>query len=307
MTSPVLFELIQGSTVQRLKGIAQFGLPDEYYHLKGFSRFDHSIGVMRLLNILGASEEEQIAGLLHDVSHTAFSHVIDWVVGSRVEEDWQDNQLESFVAHSEIPEILERYGYKYDRIVNHDNYSLLEQEMPHLCADRIDYTFQEIDPVLAKTFLRGLSTHKKLIVFSDEKLAHKFAQEFLKLQREHWGGYEAVSRYLLLADILKYALELKLLVFDDFWKNDQYVIDKLLATKDIRICKAFKLLRNKSLKDCVVNNVPTEKKFRYIDPLVVMNDKVDRLSRINNQYSSELQRAEVENSHGTYAINLSVV
>jgi HD superfamily phosphohydrolase len=34
---------------------------------------------MLLVRRLGASLEEQIAALLHDVSHTAFSHVIDSV------------------------------------------------------------------------------------------------------------------------------------------------------------------------------------------------------------------------------------
>ncbi len=35
---------------------------------------------MMLVNRLGGSLEEQIAALLHDVSHTAFSHVIDYVL-----------------------------------------------------------------------------------------------------------------------------------------------------------------------------------------------------------------------------------
>ena len=35
-----------------------------------------------LLAKKGASLTEQIAGLIHDVSHTVFSHVIDRVVGN---------------------------------------------------------------------------------------------------------------------------------------------------------------------------------------------------------------------------------
>ena len=39
---------------------------------------------MLLIKKLGGSVEEQIAGLLHDVSHTAFSHVIDYVFDNKM-------------------------------------------------------------------------------------------------------------------------------------------------------------------------------------------------------------------------------
>ena len=85
----VLIELINSSAIQRLKEISQFGLPEEYHHRKVFSRYAHSVGVLILLRRLGADLDEQIAGLLHDVSHTAFSHVIDWVLENS-EENYQD-------------------------------------------------------------------------------------------------------------------------------------------------------------------------------------------------------------------------
>ncbi len=67
VNSPVLCELILSAPLQRMRGVAQLGLPDEYYHKKGFNRFEHCVGVMLLLKKLGASEEEQIAGLLYGV------------------------------------------------------------------------------------------------------------------------------------------------------------------------------------------------------------------------------------------------
>lgn len=35
INEPVLIELINSKPIQRLKGIAQYGLPDEYYPLAG--------------------------------------------------------------------------------------------------------------------------------------------------------------------------------------------------------------------------------------------------------------------------------
>src|SRR5882672_946575 len=119
ITSEVILELINSKPLQRLKGIAQYGIPDVFYHHKNYSRYEHSVGVMLLLRRLGASEEEQIAGLLHDVSHTAFSHVIDWVVGEGGAESYQDEQHEHFIRESEIPRILKKHGYAVERITDY--------------------------------------------------------------------------------------------------------------------------------------------------------------------------------------------
>ena len=99
----VLVDLINSKPVQRLKTIEQQGLPEEYDIFPGYKRYEHSVGVMLLLKKLKASIEEQITGLLHDVSHTAFSHVVDWVMGDRVKEDFQDKVHQDIISNSEIP------------------------------------------------------------------------------------------------------------------------------------------------------------------------------------------------------------
>ncbi len=70
----VLEELILSERVQRLKGIHQAGASFLVNSKWNISRFEHSIGVMLLIKKFGGSVEEQIAALLHDVSHTVFSH-----------------------------------------------------------------------------------------------------------------------------------------------------------------------------------------------------------------------------------------
>ncbi|MEW6723088.1 MAG: HD domain-containing protein, partial [Candidatus Micrarchaeota archaeon] len=134
---PVLAALIRSPDVQRLKGIAQYGIPYDYYPVPGFSRFDHSLGVMLLLRRLGASIEEQAAGLLHDISHTAFSHVTDYVFT----EDGGNHQDERHLAYfyaTGLPAVLEKFGMDPWRVAMTDLHPLLEREAPDLCADRID-------------------------------------------------------------------------------------------------------------------------------------------------------------------------
>ncbi len=302
--SPVLIELIKSPSVQRLKGISQFGLPDKYYHLHGYSRFEHSIGVMRLLQILGAGVEEQVAGLLHDVSHAAFSHVVDWVVGSNTTEDWQDANLARYIAQSELPAILEKHGFDPVRISDHRFFPILEQEMPDLCADRIDYTFREMDPCLARLCLASLSVYQGKVVFTDRGAALKFSEKYLDLQEGHWGGFEAVSRYHLLGELLRYALDSGLVCWDDFWQDDEYILSKLKSASQKRIDFVLSVLEKKDLSRLPISDKAELKKFRFVDPLVQENYSVQRLSELSASFAKKLDQARLENEKGIFSVDI---
>ena len=72
-------EIIKTKAMQRLKGLNQYCLPEFIHPGLNTTRFEHCIGVYLLLKKLGASREEQLAGLMHDIAHTAFSHTMDFV------------------------------------------------------------------------------------------------------------------------------------------------------------------------------------------------------------------------------------
>lgn len=78
---PVLLELIQSPAMQRLKHVNQYGVAFFTTHREEYTRYDHSLGVFAILRKNNASLEEQISGLLHDISHTVFSHTGDWIFG----------------------------------------------------------------------------------------------------------------------------------------------------------------------------------------------------------------------------------
>jgi HD superfamily phosphohydrolase len=75
----VLIELLHTKPVQRLKKVHQAGAAYLVNNEWNTTRYEHSIGTMLLVKKLGGTVEEQIASLLHDISHTAFSHVVDFV------------------------------------------------------------------------------------------------------------------------------------------------------------------------------------------------------------------------------------
>lgn len=277
--------------MQRLKGIAQFGVPDEFYHLPNYSRYEHSVGVMLLLKKLGATEEEQIAGLLHDVSHTAFSHVVDWVIGDGKTEDYQDEHHEQYVTNSEIPTILEKHRFSVERIVDYHHFGLLEQDLPDLCADRVDYSLREFPAGVVEVCIPALTAKGNNIVFSNEKAALLFARHFLKQQMKHWGGFEAASRYRLFADVLRQALKDGTITEDDFWQDDAFVVKKLATSKNNKLQNTLRMLRSKSLEYLPKSKTVVHKKFRCVDPLFVDGDKLSRLSKVNKKYKKETEEA----------------
>src|SRR3989338_5650431 len=180
ISEPVLLEIINSPTLQRLKDIDQAGYFEPHFSGTRHSRFEHSVGVCSLLKNYGAPIEEQIAGLIHDVSHSAFSHCIDYVldVGSEKEHNHQDNVFDEFVRKSEIPEILKKYNLDLDYILDDQNFPLKEKDLPDLCADRIDYSlrtatvFKEIEngKYFIKIVLEKIEQHIK----TDSKLSLLF-------------------------------------------------------------------------------------------------------------------------------------
>lgn len=285
ITEPVLTELVESPSMQRLKGIDQFGMPQRFYPYPSFSRYEHSVGAMLIIRKLGGDVEEQAAGLIHDVSHTAFSHLVDWVMGDREREDHQDKNLYRIVSLSTIPAILRKHGFDPEKVTDVKHYSLLERPAPHLCADRVDYSLREFNtwanPRIVGTCVEDLINHEGLMAFRTKGIAEQFAYTYAKLQREHWGGAECTVRWELLARALKIALGENTVTVDDFYLEDEYVIRKLRESGNREIGNIFWILEQPRL-NLVENRTNPEfdlkKKFRHIDPHYVANDGLHVLS-----------------------------
>lgn len=299
ISEQVILDLIKSPTLQRLKGISQFGLPQEYYYMPVYSRFEHSAGVLILLRRLNADLEEQIAGLLHDISHTAFSHVVDWVIGNISKEDYQDKRFLNFLKNSDISKILKSYGFEYKKISNPHNFSLLEKEIPSICADRIDYSLREIlvwDKNIVNEVLNDLINFNGQAAFKSKKIAEKFALGFLKCQKEHWAGDEARARYYLFSKILKEAIQKGIIDFKDLDRDDAFVITKLKNGKDKEILNHLGRLKGKFILREYWNGIILNKKFRYVNPEVIFNGDIKKLSEISEGFEKIL-KTEKENSN----------
>ncbi|NPV63830.1 MAG: HD domain-containing protein [Methanotrichaceae archaeon] len=82
------WQLLSSRPLQRLRGIKQLGLVDCVYPGACHTRFEHSVGTMhmagKMASHLGLPSDDvrriRIAGLLHDLGHSAFSHAVEGVL-----------------------------------------------------------------------------------------------------------------------------------------------------------------------------------------------------------------------------------
>ncbi|MCJ7816723.1 MAG: HD domain-containing protein, partial [Candidatus Aenigmarchaeota archaeon] len=143
ISEPALLEVIMASPVQRLKGLNQYGSWQFILPKLKTTRFEHSLGVCFLLKRLDASLEEQMAGLIHDISHTAFSHVVDYLYRQEDTQEHHETLFQQVFMNSQIPKIAQKNGIKPEIFLEKENFSLLERPIPDLCADRVDYFFRD--------------------------------------------------------------------------------------------------------------------------------------------------------------------
>ncbi len=290
ITEPILIELLHHPALLRLKGVAQHGLPEQWYpELKTFSRFEHSVGVLLLLRKMGASLNEQVAGLLHDVSHTVFSHVIDWVYQPRG--CYQDTIHEKYLLLSGLAQSLASHGFDYQEIADYKRFGLLEQASPHICADRVDYTLRELflnnKEEVALRCVDQVAPYSGRLVFKSQDSAKLFAHNYLERSLSVWAHQRNAAMYVVLAKVLSRALTLDLLSQKDLFKDDGTVLEKLHRSGDAEILAWLAQLERGDVADVVVGEAFP--KFRYVDPLFLDGLQLKQLSEVDSEFTATLE------------------
>ena len=282
----ILEELIKTKEVQRLKGIHQGGASYLINSEWNVTRYEHSIGTMLLIRIMGGTIEEQIAGLLHDISHTAFSHVIDFVFKNS-NEDYHEEIYNEIIESSSIPKILSTNGYDYKYILlNEAKWTILEKRAPKLCADRIDYSLRDmyhygfISKDEIEVFLSNLSVIEGEVVVNSLKISEWFVDVYYKDVIGFFMNPLNVYAYDRLSKALEIAFNLHEITLEDLLKEDDYVYSLLANSnsQDVRnliksINSEVKLTESKDNYDIFQKN-----KIRLIDPTINIDGKCYKTS-----------------------------
>lgn len=292
ITEPVLCDLMRSDGVQRLHLILQHGISALIDMTPPVTRFEHSVGVMLICRKLGGSLEEQIAALLHDVSHTAFSHVMDHVFDSAASQSYHDQIKEEYVAGTDIPAVLTQHGFAWQPFLNEEDFSILEQPSPRICADRIDYILRDgfafgfINSAGIQTVLDGLIIHQGRPMLNSLAAANLLARVMIECDDHSWANFHEVGLYEMTGRTIKRAFEVGAIAEADVWGTDAAVWQKILAWDDAELA----WLRATVHKDIQFEWEPSDPDFvlttkiRTIDPDVLLNREVKRLSAWDSAY-----------------------
>ena len=307
VTEPVLIDLFNSPTMERIKQVRQYGAEDYVIkQKKEYTRYEHCVGVWALLRMYGAGLEEQIAGLLHDASHTVFSHVGDQLFKHESALcSYQDDIHEWYLKEQKIDQLLAHHGIALDNIIHNNKHTMLEQDLPNICADRLEYNLQAglLTDLLTTddiaTILKDIRYENGNWFFVCKESAKKLAMVSLFNTEHVWSSTAAHFITKWTAQALERALEIALLTHHDIhFSTDPITWDKLWISNDPVIIECLENIVN--YKAVIAMNAhkkePLKLKFRGLDPLVhiglIGDQLLRRLTYLDDEYNQEYGRVK---------------
>ncbi len=310
-TEPLFSDLYHADAVQRLTAIYQGGITAFIKPERATTRLEHCLGVAALLRRLGADAVEQAAGLLHDVPHTAFSHVVDFVFPNHAH-TYHEKHREAMLAGSAIPDLCARHGLDWRYVSAAENFALLEQPLPRLCADRLDYflrdgavdigTFSIAD---AQALLAHLRVWDGQIVVDDLEAARWLGEQFMRLDDVCWCSVQEVGWYAVMAQALRVALERGFIVEADFAGTDAALFERVRASTDPVIQHWLSLLRPEVnfVRDAAHPDLFALPKVRAVDPPVLRDDHAVPLSQLDAAFARH-RAAYIADKQGEWPLRI---
>ncbi len=285
-----LLKYIAAPEFQRLSGVSMdcgASFSGVYNNRNYHTVFTHSIGVALLLWRFTHDKKQTLAGLLHDIANPAFKHTIDYMNGDAETQESTEERTGEIIRNSRvITRQLKRDGIMPGEVSDYKLFPLADNEMPHLAADRLEYSFSNgyftydaltIEQI--KRFSENLTILKnendiEEIGFRDLEIAKEYTKSILDYSAVyHSDNDRAIMQFL--ADILKSMMLRDYLTMDDLYSmSEREVADWILSCGDKTLSEAFRQFQratsvynsNTAKKDRYCTNVKA--KVRYIVPLV---------------------------------------
>lgn len=312
-----LKKYIELPIMQRLSGIGLLCGTDWtslYKNRFFYSRLDHSVGVALIIWNFTKDKTQTIAGLLHDVSTTVFSHVSDFRKGDALTQtSTEEPTTKMILSDSALCKLLESDGIEPKDVVDYHIYPIADNEIPSLSADRLEYmypsglaldgswTFEEIAKTYNDLIILKNEENKDELGFKTIEMAELYCKKFCMIGHILQLNENKLSLQLL-SQIMSKAVELDVLQEEDFMtlseskiieKIESFISKKTLSLEEQKFATMYNTFRKMTKVEHTSQKLPEDKYFcvslkvkqRYINPLVKVganSQQAKRLSEVSD-------------------------
>lgn len=308
-----LKKYIELPIMQRLSGIGLLCGTDWtslYKNRFFYSRLDHSVGVALIIWNFTKDKTQTIAGLLHDVSTTVFSHVSDFRKGDALTQtSTEEPTTKIILSDSALCKLLESDGIEPKDVVDYHIYPIADNEIPSLSADRLEYMYPSglaLDG--SWTFEEIAKTYNDLIILKNEENKEELGFKTIEMAELYCKKFCMIGHILqlnenklclqLLSQIMSKAVELDVLQEEDFMtlseskiieKIESFISKKTLSMEEQKFATMYNTFRKMTKVEHTNQKLPEDKYFcvslkvkqRYINPLVKVGTNSQQAKRLS--------------------------
>lgn len=308
-----LKKYIELPIMQRLSGIGLLCGTDWtslYKNRFFYSRLDHSVGVALIIWNFTKDKTQTIAGLLHDVSTTVFSHVSDFRKGDALTQtSTEEPTTPMILSDSALCKLLESDGIEPKDVVDYHIYPIADNEIPSLSADRLEYmypsglaldgswTFEEIAKTYNDLIILKNEENKEELGFKTIEMAELYCKKFCMIGHILQLNENKLSLQLL-SQIMSKAVELNVLQEEDFMtlseskiieKIESFISKKTLSLEEQKFATMYNTFRKMTKVEHTNQKLPEDEYFcvslkvkqRYINPLVKVGSNSQQAKRLS--------------------------
>jgi len=269
----------------RLKKVSYFcgmdyASKDIYNFSEYISRYDHSLSVALLTYKLTNDKIQTISALFHDIGTPCFSHVIDYMNNDYEKQESTEEFNDKIMKNDKyLINCLKKDNIDIEDIINFKKYSIVDNDRPKLCADRLDGiiltgTFwtkdifkNDINNIIDDIAIFKNEYGEGEIGFKNNLIASKVLEisESIDL---YCHSNEDNYMMNLLSIITKYAIDKKYISYEDLYCFDEIkLFDILNNINDIRLNELLDKFYNIKLSQ-IPSIILPDIKVRNLNPLV---------------------------------------
>lgn len=280
-----LIKYLKTPSLLRLKKVGYFcgmdyGSKDIYDFREYISRYDHSLTVCLLTYKLTQNKVASLAGLFHDIATPCFSHVIDYMNKDYETQESTEEYTERILKDDQyLQKCLKDDNIKIEDIIDFKKYTIVDNDRPKLCADRIDgviltgigwtknISLEDIRNIVEDMQIFKNEVNEDEIGFSSLEIAKKVVEVSDSIDI-YCHSKEDNYMMELLAEITKTAINKKYILYDELYYYNEEELFELFKEKNDSELESlifkFQNIKNKDISNIDLPNI----KMRKINPMV---------------------------------------